>query len=320
MPHPSPDPDGRCPDLPRAESTDDPTSSLLGHVLAAHAQDVERLRPAAREDQPEGVHAMRVATRRLRSALATGRPFLDRDVTEPVRDELGWLSDRLGAARDAEVRIERVQGALEELVAERADIDWHADEVAPALIEPLVLRHAQAMAALAEALDGARYADLARRLLALTSAPPWTGRADKPIRTAYRRRLRREVRAINQLMDTATRPGQEPDARAAHLHEARKAVKRARYAVEPLRPLAGKRARRLTRRLKDLQSHLGMLHDTVITREYLDDLVHRPLPLASPSVALVAGALIEREASHAETHERQAHEAWVAVASAPSPH
>jgi hypothetical protein len=72
-------------------------------------------------------------------------------------------------------------------------------------------------------------------------------------------------------------------------------------------------------RLKDLQSHLGLLQDTLITREYLDDLVHRPLPLASPSVALVAGALIEREASHAETHERDAREAWAAVASARIP-
>jgi CHAD domain-containing protein len=288
-------------------------------MLVSRARDIDRLHPAAREDQREAVHDMRVATRRLRSALATGRPFLNRDVSDPVRDELGWLSDSLGAARDAEVRGTRVREALADLVAERADIDWRAGEVEPALLEPLLLRRAQAHAALVDDLDSRRYADLIGHLHALVADPPWTPRADEPIRTAYRRRLRRELRTLDRRMRAATGPDLDPVERAARLHGARKAVKRARYAAEPLRPLAGKRARKLTKRLKSLQSCLGLLQDTVITREYLDDLVHRPLPSASPSVALVAGALIEREASHAETHEAHAREAWERVGKARLP-
>jgi CHAD domain-containing protein len=42
-------------------------------------------------DEPDAVHQMRVATRRLRSALATYRPLLDRERTDPVRQELKWL-------------------------------------------------------------------------------------------------------------------------------------------------------------------------------------------------------------------------------------
>ena len=68
-----------------------------------------------RQDLPGGVHKMRVATRRLRNALATHRPLLDRDVTEPVRDELKWLAGALGDARDAEVLQARLVGELDEL-------------------------------------------------------------------------------------------------------------------------------------------------------------------------------------------------------------
>ena len=319
MLRPSPDEAAPHAEQPPAEDGNDPTSRLLRHVLNALARDIERLRPAAHADEPDGVHAMRVATRRLRSALATGRPFLEHDATEPLRRQLGWLSDALGAARDAEVRIERVGLALDDLVTNRRDVDWRHDEVAPALAEPLRDRHVRAHESLRETLDSRTYAELIGLLHELLADPPWTPLAAEPIRRAYHRRMRREVRRLDPPMRAATAAGLDSDERAVHLHEARKAVKRARYAVEPLRPLSGKRARKLTKRLKDLQSHLGLLQDTVITRQYLDDLVHRPLPLAPPSVALVAGALIEREASHAETHERDAHAAWAAVVAAKIP-
>ena len=59
--------------------------------------------PAVRVDLEDAVHKMRVATRRLRSALATYRRLLDTDVTEPIRAELKWLGGVLGSVRDAEV-------------------------------------------------------------------------------------------------------------------------------------------------------------------------------------------------------------------------
>ena len=62
---------------------------------------MRRLDPAVRLDADDAVHKMRVAVRRLRSTLATYRRLLDRDVTEPLRDELKWLGGVLGAVRDA---------------------------------------------------------------------------------------------------------------------------------------------------------------------------------------------------------------------------
>ena len=71
-----------------------------------------------RADAPDAVHKARVATRRLRSALRTFRRLLDRDVTDPLRDEVRWLATALGAPRDAEVMKARILAALDALPEE----------------------------------------------------------------------------------------------------------------------------------------------------------------------------------------------------------
>ncbi|HEU0088084.1 MAG TPA: CYTH domain-containing protein, partial [Pseudonocardiaceae bacterium] len=62
--------------------------SRAAQVVVAHLREqVDELishDPGARADKPDAVHKMRVATRRLRSALATYRPLLDRARTDPI--------------------------------------------------------------------------------------------------------------------------------------------------------------------------------------------------------------------------------------------
>jgi CHAD domain-containing protein len=285
-------------------------AQLLRHEIAAHAGELVQRQPDAREDRPDGVHAMRVATRRLRSVLATGRPFVDREVTDPLRDELGLLADVLGDARDAEVQAERVGQAVDDLVEERSDLDWEADHVRPALLGPLVSRRDKAVRVLRVALESERYAQLVARIDALVSAPPLTAEAEREIDDAYRRRVRHELRRLKKRMKASQDDELDPDQRQATLHGARRAVKRARYAVEAVEPVYGKRARKLARRLKKLQSQLGRLQDSVITRDYLHDLARQPDSGVDPPVALVAGAIIEREATQAEGYEKNALRAW----------
>lgn len=71
-----------------------------------------------RVDVPDAVHKSRVATRRTRSALKTFRNVFDRDITDPLRSELGWFAGVLGEARDAEVLRKRFTGRLDELAKE----------------------------------------------------------------------------------------------------------------------------------------------------------------------------------------------------------
>jgi CHAD domain-containing protein len=288
-------------------------SELLGDEIAAQARELVLRQPDAAENRPDGVHAMRVSTRRLRSALATGRPFLDREVTEPLRAELGELADLLGEARDAEVQADRVGQVVDDLVEERSDLDWDADHVRPALLGPLVERHEKALRVVRVALASDRYARLVDSLETLAAEPPWTPEARQAVDDAYLDRVERELRRLRRRMRASAQPGLDADARAVALHEARKAVKRARYAVEPLRPTYGKLAKKLAKRLKKLQSRLGEHQDSVITRAYLHDLAHSSDPGVDAPVALVAGAIIEREAAHAGDYEEAALRAWKGV-------
>jgi CHAD domain-containing protein len=292
----------------------DRVAQLISDRLASQLHELLLRDPLARESLPEGVHAMRVAVRRLRSALATGRPFLDRSVSEPLRDELSWLSDALGEARDAEMQRERLEHAIDALVEERQDLDWEPALVRPALLGPLVVRHERAVAALRDVLGGDRYAQLLDRLRALVAQPPWTAKADKRIRGAYRRRLGHDLRRLQARVDAAEDEGLGPEERNIALHQARKAVKRARYAAEPLRPVYGAPAQRLVKRLKKLQSRLGEHQDTVVTREYLHELTLSEETTLDPKAALVAGALIERESRDAERYDEESAAAWRKVA------
>ena len=94
-------------------------------------------------------------------------------------------------------------------------------------------------------------------------------------------------------------------------------AQRARYAVEPLRPVYGSAAVTLTKRLKKLQSALGQHQDTVVTRDYLLGLSHQSRPSLDPAAVLTAGALIERESRAAEVYDARALTAWRKIAEGP---
>ncbi len=49
-------------------------------------------------EDPEELHQLRVATRRLRSVLRTATPLLEATWAQALRDELSWLGDELGCS------------------------------------------------------------------------------------------------------------------------------------------------------------------------------------------------------------------------------
>src|SRR4028119_1539175 len=84
-------------------------------VLRVRFDEIVSLRDAALDfSDIEGVHSMRVATRRLRSAMRDFMPLMDKRPSKRLRKELKQLADALGTVRDQDVAIV----ALEELQAE----------------------------------------------------------------------------------------------------------------------------------------------------------------------------------------------------------
>jgi CHAD domain-containing protein len=199
---------------------------------------------------------MRVATRRLRSTLRTFRPLLDADRTEPLRRELHWLADLLGAVRDGDVQAERL---ADEVGAVPPDLVL--GPVAERVRERLGARTVRAREELVAALDSPRY----RRLVEEVARPP-----RRPSRKDLFRRARKTLRRADRRLADADRA--EPPDRDVPLHEARKAYKRARYAVETVAPFARKPAKRLTKALTRLQDVLGSHQDAIVTGKLVHDL------------------------------------------------
>ncbi|MYW11522.1 CHAD domain-containing protein, partial [Streptomyces sp. SID2563] len=101
-----------------ARPREDEPRTAGDHVLRYvrhQAEAIVALDPAVRRGLPDSVHRMRVATRRLRSALRTYRRVLDREATRPLGTELKWLAGELGVDRDQEVLDARLRARLGEL-------------------------------------------------------------------------------------------------------------------------------------------------------------------------------------------------------------
>ena len=253
----------------------------LGQILAND--------PQVRVDAPGSVHQMRVATRRLRSALRTFGPVLDKQVVTPLRPELKWLAAQLGVARDAEVMRERLVEAVQ---AQQSELPGQS--AVPALDHRMSDAYGTAREGLLRELDSERYHLLVDRLHALVADPPLTEDASAPASDVLPRRARRAYRALAKQVDAAHEApnGAERD---THLHEARKAAKKARYAGETLAEVFGKRATRFAAAMETLQEELGEHQDSVVMRARLVELAQED---ATVEAAFAYGRL------HAQEEER----------------
>ena len=258
--------------------------------------------PRVRRDEPDAVHQMRVATRRLRSMLSSFGQVLRRDELGPLAGELKWLGDVLGAARDAEVLDAHLRDALEHLPPELV-----MGPVAARVRVHFAPVEADARAAVLKALDSDRYLELLGGLDRLIADPPLAPEAGRPAAEVLPRAARRIRRGLRRRILRAARTPAGPD-RDAALHEARKAAKHARYSAEAVSPAFGKPARRFARRVKKVQSVLGEHHDGVVARAAVRELGVQA-HLAGEN-AFTFGLLYEQDACHARDLEAQARRAW----------
>jgi CHAD domain-containing protein len=217
--------------------------------------------PWVRLDESEAVHDMRVAARRLRSALQAFGRVLRPEETARVVEDLRWLGQALGQARDEEVVAERLETALAQLPS-----DLVIGPVAQRIAEYRAPHEDTAPAVPTDILDSRHYVSLLDALDDLIEAPPLASDADrraakllpKLVCLAFRRVGKRAADAF-----TAD-AGEQRD---VALHATRKAAKRARYAAEVVLLATGDVAvERTIADLKDLQTALGDHQDTVLTR------------------------------------------------------
>jgi CHAD domain-containing protein len=253
------------PNGPPAEpsvSLDSSAGEVALAYLRGQARDLLAWDPEVRRDTYDSVHKARVATRRLRSALRTYRDLFDRAVTDPVRDELRWLGQTLGEARDREVMRDRLLAVIREHPPELV-----IGPVAARLETELGGGYREHHRAAIDEMSSPRYFALLDALEKLYVDPPYTPIASDPASDVLPGLARKTWRRVRRLAETAEATGQDSD-----LHEVRKAAKQARYAGESLTSVYGADAKAYAAAMEQVQEVLGEHQDAVVTREALRDM------------------------------------------------
>jgi triphosphatase len=207
---------------------------------------------------PEFVHQMRVALRRMRSAMGIYRDSLD-PACVAFASELHWIAGVLGAARDLDVL---ATAMLPGLLAD------HGDAPLARRVRALVAnRRKQARAATCAAVRSPRYARLVLGLARAIGETPQAHPGDPELIDFASRTLRKRHRKFLAHASGAARFS------TAQRHELRLAAKRLRYGVEGFAPLF--RARRVAAyiaTLSDIQDDLGHANDAASASRLLGEL------------------------------------------------
>ena len=239
---------------------------------------------------PEAVHDLRVAVRRLRATLRALRPLLDADWVNGVRRELEWIGDQLGSAARSRRPSSRLRAAADQL-------DDGDAVVATTLLRPLSVERETARTQLIEALESDRYRQLLRTLRQRFRAPP--------LRVTMCRCNGSPPRSFAGCASVET---SRRDLSNAALHKRRIRIKRARYAAELAAKAGGSRdLSRFVRAAADAQDVFGAHHDAVVARQRLRELSRVS---GRADAGLVAGRLLEREQRRIEAEREQIPEAW----------
>lgn len=170
---------------------------------------------------PEYLHDLRVATRRLRSALRLFASVLGPRRSDSLRVELNWIARLLGAVRDLDVFILNLRAQARRL--------GEAGTVAETLAGEMERQRAPEHAALASALTSRRFRELLRRLERLAASPPPRGPGAQaaPVTQAAPILIRRAQKRVLKLGRTIG-----PDSPPSDVHRLRILFKRLRYTCE----------------------------------------------------------------------------------------
>ena len=269
---------------------------LVAAVMADGYLRILRNDVLARLGDDEGVHQLRVATRRLRSDLRTFEDLVEPDWRARIEEGLRTYGRRLGRVRDLDVLLERLRRDAAELV-----------DVLEPVWDEIGRRRTQAHARLISALAEPGWVELIDLLVEAVQRPPVEPAAEAP---AVELASARALRAWGQLTDGVKelKPASEDTA----YHEVRILTKRARYAAEAaahaLDPKEAAEARRYADALGAFQDLLGTIQDAAVAIVELEAAVERNA--ADTAIVVALGRLVERQAQLAEAARRRVPKTW----------
>ncbi len=225
-------------------STNAPPRAAFLAVARATLEQIElNARGVLVSDDPEFLHQLRVGMRRLRAALRAFRAILQPEQTRPLIRALRKLSPKLGAARDWDVLVARLE----------------ADGASAKLLRKARARRARARRAARRAIVSKRFAGIGPAVRGLAVAESRDTLAQFGAAALARAHCKLTARADGaDWADAAVR------------HAVRIRVKRLRYSCEFFAPAFPSRlATPYIAALKDLQEILGALNDISVGRRLI---------------------------------------------------
>src|SRR5258708_1650446 len=247
---------------------DDAMSEAGRKTLAYHfARMVDKESEVRKDEDDEAVHDMRVATRRLRSALDIFGKFYQGHAIKVMGKELRRIGKALGAVRDMQVVKKKADKYAETLSqAERESLD--------PLLKDWKDQLDEARTILLDVLDSQRYVRFLAQFESFVMTPgqdaapveapdPYLVRHVAPS-LIYRRY--ETVRAYEPILDSAS---------LDTLHTLRIDAKRLRYTLEAFEEVLGSEAKEVIEMVKVVQDHLGDLQDARVAAGLIHDFIQQ---------------------------------------------
>lgn len=249
-----------------ASSFDDAIAAVIAGCLAHFTANWAALRES---DAPESVHQLRVALRRLRSALGIFRKRIAMPELEDIRSRARHIASALGPARECDAFRQNA------LAGPFRDQPKRVAAAAP-LFEAVERRRQEAYVAARHIIDDPETSVFVLDVQAFLVQRAWRTALDAGelgLLTRPAQDFATEV--LERLRRRALKRGKHlPDMPDGERHELRIALKKLRYATEFFGTLYGedKAVRSFLRLVADLQEDLGAHNDAATAEEFIASL------------------------------------------------
>ena len=257
--------------------------------LRRYLSDWHRHEPGARlGDDPEELHDLRVAGRRLEAVLSQFKPYVPAPLLR-IRPTLKTVLRALGQARDLDV-------ALIELEAFGRGLPEAERESLAPLKQHLASESGKARAQMLSVLDSVWVQKNLQELTSLLTAPSAASQqaSTEPVLHAAPGLIRRRYRKLRKGADLLT-----PNSSMEAYHKVRGRLKKLRYALEAVAVIYGKPADAMLRTLRRWQEKLGVQQDAAVASRRLQVLAGAPPNGILPETLFLMGRLAEQYASAA---------------------